>query len=181
MGEGFAILLAVFIIVVVTATNNLKKDRGFNNLNTEADTGKMIFIIRNGSLIVDVFYQEAIVGDIVILKSGIEIPADCLLLEGFSISIEESSLTGESKPMTKVPVEKCVIKRNQLLEKHPKKIKSHDLPSAVVLAGTKVLNGNGKMLVINVGKNSAIGKINELFNSREDELTPLQLKLTKNC
>ena len=177
--EGFAILLAVAIIVIVTASNNLKKDREFNNLNSEADMGKMISIIRDGILMVDVSYQEALVGDIIVLKSGIEIPADCLLIEGFSVSIDESSLTGESKPMAKVTVEESVTKKNQLLAKKPKEIKHHDLPSSIVLAGTKVLNGNGKMLVINVGKNSAIGKINELVGSGEEELTPLQLKLEK--
>lgn len=119
------------------------------------------------------------VGDIIVLKSGIKIPADCIVLEGFSISIDESSLTGESKAMVKVTIDESVTRRNQLLAKKPKEIKHHDLPSPVVLAGTKVLNGSGKMLVINVGKNSAIGNINELFDSGEDELTPLQLKFEK--
>lgn len=178
--EGFAILMAVTLIVVVTATNNLKKDREFNHLNEEAESGKLITILRDGNLMVDVSYQEAMVGDIIILKSGIEVPADALLVEGFSVQIDESSVTGESKPMSKVLQEECVTKRDALLAKSGgQPLKSHDLPSALILAGTKVLNGSGKMLVINVGKHSAIGKINELVDSGEDELTPLQLKLEK--
>ena len=54
--EGFAILLAVAIIVIVTATNNLKKDRKFNNLSSEADSGKMISVLRDGNFMVDVSY-----------------------------------------------------------------------------------------------------------------------------
>ena len=53
------------------------------------------------------------------------------------------------------------------------------MPSNVILAGTKVLTGTGKIIIINVGRNSAIGKIQELITSGEDELTPLQLKLEK--
>ena len=178
--EGFAILIAVAVIVIVTASNNLKKEKEFSKLNSEADAGKVISILRNGQLIVDVSYELAMVGDIVILKSGIESPADCVLVEGFSVQIDESSVTGESKPMSKFPHADCVAKRDALLAKHPEGLSSHDAPSSVVLSGTKILNGNGKMIVINVGKYSAIGKINELVNSGEDdELTPLQLKLEK--
>lgn len=53
------------------------------------------------------------------------------------------------------------------------------MPSNVILAGTKVMTGTGKMIIINVGSNSAIGKIKDLITQGEDELTPLQLKLEK--
>ena len=53
----------------------------------------------------------------------------------------------------------------------------HSIPSPLVLSGTKVITGTGSMVVINVGKNSAIGKIQEIVTSGEDDLTPLQLKL----
>jgi Ca2+ transporting ATPase len=178
--EGFAILVAVTVIVAVTATNNKKKENEFNKLNIEAESGKLISILRNGRLLVDVSYEIAMVGDIIILKSGIEVPTDCILVEGFSVQIDESSVTGESKPMNKFTHAECLAKRDALLAKHPNGLNSHDAPSSVILSGTKILNGNGKMVVINVGKYSAIGKINELVNSgKEDELTPLQLKLEK--
>jgi len=180
--EGFAILIAVAVIIIVTATNNLLKDREFTKLNDEAESGKVITIMRNGKLMIDVSYQIPLVGDILILKSGMEVPADCVFIEGFSIQIDESSVTGESKAMNKFSPAECVAKRDVLLTKAKTsgKFNSHDVPSSVILAGTKVLNGSGKCIVINVGKNSAIGKINELVGSgEEDELTPLQLKLEK--
>jgi magnesium-transporting ATPase (P-type) len=54
----------------------------------------------------------------------------------------------------------------------------HSLPSVVVLSGTKVLTGTGKMIITAVGKNSAIGQIEEHLKGG-DELTPLQMKLEK--
>ena len=49
-------------------------------------------------------YQEAVVGDVIILKSGIEIPADCILLDGIDISCDESAMTGEPDQMEKSAV-----------------------------------------------------------------------------
>ena len=177
--EGFAILFAVALIVVVTASNNLSQDREFKRLNDVAESGKVITILRNGQLMIDVTFEETMVGDVIILKSGMEAPADCILLEGFSVEMDESSATGESKGMKKIPPAECVAKRDSLLSKNIK-LKHHDCPSSIILAGTKVLNGNGKVIAINVGRNSAIGKINELVAASEgDDATPLQLKLEK--
>ena len=81
-------------------------------------------------------------------------------------------MTGETKPMKKENIEYCEEKKNEYIKKNHK-FEHHDLPSPVIMAGTKVLSGHGNMIVINVGKNSAIGKIKELITSGEDELTPL--------
>jgi magnesium-transporting ATPase (P-type) len=64
-------------------------------------------------------------------------------------------------------------------EKGTEKMQHYEVPSPVVLSGTKIVNGAGVMLVINVGKNSSIGKINEIVEGEEEELTPLQMKLEK--
>lgn len=178
--EGFAILVAVFLIVVVTSLNNLKKDKEFRKLNSEAESGKVVTLIRDGEKVVDTSIENVQVGDLVIIKSGMENPGDCIVVEGFSIQVDESSMTGESKAMQKEPLENCVAKKEAILQKNPnKKLEAHEIPSPVILAGTKILNGSGKMIVICVGKYSTIGKINEIIESSEDELTPLQLKLEK--
>lgn len=87
-------------------------------------------------------------------------------------------MTGETKPMKKEPLEHCLAKKKELEKNGVDKLDHHDIPSIILMAGTKVLTGNGLMIVINVGKNSSIGKIQEIMTS-EDELTPLQLKLEK--
>jgi magnesium-transporting ATPase (P-type) len=68
-------------------------------------------------------------------------------------------------------------KKIELEKKGIEHLSHHSIPTPVVLSGTKVLTGTGSMVVINVGKNSAIGKIQEIITSGEDDLTPLQLKL----
>jgi Ca2+ transporting ATPase len=177
--EGAAILVAVLLIVLVTSINNLKKDQQFRKLNQEAEAGKVVTIIRHGKKLADVSMEEVEVGDLVIIKSGMENPGDGIVIDGFSIQVDESSMTGESKPMAKEHLDACLVKREALLKKGTPKFGLHELPSPVVLAGTKFLNGSGKMIIIAVGKHSTIGKINEIIQSSEGEMTPLQLKLEK--
>lgn len=72
------------------------------------------------------------------------------------------------------------MKKKRDLEKQGiEKLGHHDIPSVILMAGTKVLTGNGTMIVINVGQYSSIGKIKAILNSGGDELTPLQMKLEK--
>jgi Ca2+ transporting ATPase len=178
--EGFAILLAVILITVVTALNNLKKEKEFRKLNDEAEKGKFITLVRNGQVLPDQSIESVLVGDLVVIRSGMENPGDAIVIEGFSIQMDESSMTGESDPMIKDTLENCLAKKEEILKKNPnKKLEHHDLPSPVVIAGTKVLSGSGKMLIVAVGPRSSIGKINQLIQGNEDELTPLQLKLEK--
>ncbi len=69
-------------------------------------------------------------------------------------------------------------KKAQLIKEDRLK-EHHDVPSMIILAGTKMLSGSGKMIIINVGENSAIGKIEKILKSGEAEMTPLQAKLEK--
>jgi len=178
--EGFAILLAVIMITLVTALNNLKKDNEFRKLNDEAEKGKIVTIVRNGVTMPDQSIESVLVGDLIIIRSGMENPGDAIVIEGFSIQMDESSMTGESDPMLKDSLENCLAKRDELRKKNGnQKLGHHDLPSPVVIAGTKVLGGSGKMIIVAVGPRSSIGKINQLIQGNEDELTPLQLKLEK--
>ncbi len=177
--EGFAILLAVVVVVLVTAMNDLKKEKEFQKLNEEAESGKKVSVLRNGEERDDLKIDDILVGDVVLLKSGNEIAADGVLVQGYSLQIDESSMTGETKSMNKASIQECLKKKNNLVLKGIDKLDHHSIPSIVLMAGTKVLVGSGKMVVINVGKNSSIGKIQEILTSGEEELTPLQLKLEK--
>ena len=178
--EGFAILFAVFIIVIVTAANNVKNERSFIQLNEEAEAGKTVTVIRNGEMVDNVDGGDIQAGDLVLLRSGMEVPGDGVVISGFSLQMDESSMTGETQPMNKNTIDFCLKKKLDLQRTRGiDKIGHHEIPSPVILAGTKVLDGNGSMFVINVGKNSAIGKIREILESGEDEMTPLQRKLER--
>jgi len=177
--DGFAILVAVFLVVIVTVLNDMKKEREFQKLNEQAESTKKISVIRDGVEHEDMKLTQVLVGDIVMLKSGMEVAGDGILIEGYTLALDESSMTGETKPMTKDSLEKCLDKKHALEKKGIEKLSHHAIPSIVIMSGTKVLAGSGKMVVVNVGRNSAIGKIQEIMTSGEEELTPLQLKLEK--
>lgn len=99
--EGFAIFLAVFIIVVVTAINNYHKDNLLRDQAAEADNIR-ISVRRNGDS-TDIPVHEVLVGDVVLLKDGDIIPVDGLVIESQSGKCDESSATGESAPIKKRP------------------------------------------------------------------------------
>ena len=93
-------------------------------------------------------------------------PADLLLIEGNGLKVDESSLTGESKLVTKETYEDCEKENSQ------KSI------TPVILSGTDCIKGNGKAVVICVGERSTKGKIRRMVdNSKDEKITPLQEKL----
>lgn len=82
-------------------------------------------------------------------------------------------MTGEAKAMSKENLEKCINKKIDLEKKGIEHLNHHSIPSPVVLSGTKIVTGTGSMVIINVGSNSAIGKIQEILTSGENDMTPL--------
>ena len=88
-------------------------------------------------------------------------------------------MTGESEAIKKHTVDKCKEKGVAVLADPSKTghIAKHDVPSPIILSGTKVLTGAGKMIVLVVGDMSCLGKIRALITVKNDEVTPLQEKL----
>jgi len=149
--EGTAILLAVAIVAVVTATNDYSKEKQFRKLN-KVKENKNVRVVRGGDH-KTIGSFDLVVGDIIILDTGDAIPADGIVFQAFNLAVDQSTLTGESD---NVPID------------------SEDKP--YVLAGTQVVEGVGKMIVTRVGVNSEWGKTAALL-SKEQEPTPLQEKL----
>lgn len=85
--EGFAILMAVMICASVTAVNDYQKEQQFLKLNSVADSRKKVTLRRNGELL-DIHQDNLLVGDVVQLSEGMEIPADGLLLEANEITAD---------------------------------------------------------------------------------------------
>lgn len=92
--EGASILLAVIIIVTVTSGNNYMKEQQFQKLNAIAQA-KNVNVYRGGDL-VNLSVYELMVGDIVEIETGEILSVDGILIDGNNISIDESSLTGET-------------------------------------------------------------------------------------
>lgn len=103
-----------------------------------------------------------------------ELPADGLLINGADITCDESAMTGETLPIHKEVFLKCQHKRNIIVAEGGKdSATAHDVPTPIMLSGSKVLSGEGKMVIIAVGKLSALGKIQALLTADEETTTPL--------
>ena len=163
--DGASVLFAVFVVVTVESFTNWQKEKKFYDLNKLKNTGTFFKTIRDKN-IVDLKADDLLVGDIVLISMGEIMPADLLLIEGNGIKIDESSLTGESKPVSKERYEDCINNETK------KNI------SPIILSGTDCIEGNGKAIVIGVGERSTKGKIRRMVdNSKDEKITPLQEKL----
>ncbi|XP_039760892.1 plasma membrane calcium-transporting ATPase 2 isoform X2 [Pararge aegeria] len=143
--EGLAILISVIVVVIVTAFNDYTKERQFRGLQSRIEGEHKFAVIRSGE-VNQVPISEIVVGDICQIKYGDLLPADGVLLQSNDLKIDESSLTGESD--------------------HVKKGESFD---PMVLSGTHVMEGSGKMLVTAVGVNSQAGIIFTLLGAAVDK------------
>ncbi len=108
--------------------------------------------------------KELVPGDVVILEAGSKSPADARIFHASSLQVDESSLTGESVPSVKVThtFEKGTVLADQ---------------ENMVFMGTVVTNGSGRAVVTSTGMETEIGKIADLVQVEEEQLTPLQEKL----
>jgi Ca2+-transporting ATPase len=149
--EGVAIIIAVFIVLAVTAGNDWSKDRKFKKLLL-LQTDKKVKVIRGGHKD-QISSWDIVVGDIVECNFGDEIPADGIFIAGNRFVVDESPLTGESVPVKKGPT------------------------APFLFSGCQVSEGSGTMLVTGVGPRSSGGKIQELLNEAQNEETVLQQKL----
>ena len=163
--DGASVLFAVFVVVSVESFTNWQKERKFYELNNLKNAGTVIKTVRN-KIIKDLKAEQLLVGDIILISGGETIPADLLLIEGNGLKVDESSLTGESKLVTKETYEDCLIDKSQ------KSV------TPIILSGTDCIKGNGKAVVVCVGERSTKGKIRRMVdNSKAEKITPLQEKL----
>ena len=184
--EGFAIIVAVAVVVNVTAVNDIQKQKKFKELKKRNRTGRVVTTLRDG-IWTSMHPKHLLAGDIIKIENGITIPADGILIEASQIEVVEAAMTGENDNIKKVSYEEAFkLKEEYYLNnpviidtiKNSEEDRHHELPSPVVLSGTNLAEGVGIMIVIAIGKNSAEGRIFDLAE-RSDEQTPLQVKLTK--
>ncbi|KAG5830798.1 hypothetical protein ANANG_G00314410 [Anguilla anguilla] len=143
--EGAAILLSVVCVVLVTAFNDWSKEKQFRGLQSRIEQEQRFTVVRAGQVI-QIPVADIVVGDVAQIKYGDLLPADGVLIQGNDLKIDESSLTGESDHVKKV------------LDKDP-----------MLLSGTHVMEGSGKMVVTAVGVNSQTGIIFTLLGAGEDD------------
>ncbi|XP_027167823.1 calcium-transporting ATPase 9, plasma membrane-type [Coffea eugenioides] len=149
--DGGSITFAVLLVIFVTATSDYRQSLQFQSLNEEKRNIK-VEVIRGGRR-EKISIYDIVVGDVVPLKIGDQVAADGILIVGHSLAIDESSMTGESKIMHK------------------------DQKSPFLMAGCKVADGAGTMLVTSVGINTEWGLLMASISEDTGEETPLQVRL----
>ncbi|KAI3749431.1 hypothetical protein L2E82_20043 [Cichorium intybus] len=153
--EGGSIFLAVFLVIVVSAISNFRQERQFHNLSKISDNIKIDVVREGRRQKISIF--DIVVGDVVILNIGDQVPADGLFIDGHSTLIDESSMTGESEP-----------------------IHADSLQNPFLFSGSKVVDGNCRMLVLSVGMNTTWGKMmSSITSDNNNDETPLQARLNK--
>lgn len=159
--EPIGIFIAILLATGLAFIFELKADKEFALLN-QVNDDEPVQVIRNGN-VTQIPRKDVVVGDIVILNTGEEVPADGELLEAVSLNIDESTLTGE--PMCHKTTD-------------PEQFNPEDtFPSNHAMRGTKVMEGHGVMRVYAVGDKTENGKVFEAAQIDDSVKTPLNEQL----
>lgn len=159
--EPIGIFFAILLASGVGFFFEVKANKAFDVLNTVNDDIQ-VKVIRNGN-ICQITRKDVVVGDIILLETGEEIPADGHLLEAISLQINESTLTGE-------PIISKTTNEADFDEEAT-------YPSNMVMRGTTVVDGHGVMEVELVGDATSYGKVYEGSQIDNNVETPLQIQL----
>lgn len=161
--ETIGIIVAILLATGVGFAFEYDANRKFDLLNTVNDDNA-VRVIRNGH-VSEIPRKEVVVGDVVLLETGEEVPADGKLLEATSLLINESSLTGE--PSTSKTTDEAHFHKDATYADN------------MVMRSTTVLDGHGIMEVIAVGDATEIGKVAQQSTEETLEETPLNQQLEK--
>ncbi|KAF3457728.1 hypothetical protein FNV43_RR02386 [Rhamnella rubrinervis] len=152
--DGVSILIAIFLVIAVSAISNYRQNRQFDKLS-KVSNDIQIDVMRGGRR-QQISIFEIIVGDVIFLKIGDQVAADGLFLQGHSLQVDESSMTGESDHVE--------VNHGQ---------------NPFLFSGTKIVDGYGRMVVTSVGMNTLWGQMMSQLSRDSSEETPLQARLNK--
>ena len=156
--ETVGIVIAIFLASFISSISEYGSEKAFEKLQEESS--KIKCRVRRNGQVVEINVDDVVVGDIVLLEAGERIPADGIIVEG-EISVDESTLNGESKEKYKYP------NHNNINDDHN-----------TVYRGTVVYSKEAIMLVTKVGNETVYGKIAAELQEKQPE-SPLKIRLRK--
>lgn len=162
--DSIIIIAIVVLNAIMGLVQEARAEKSIESLKKL--TPQIAKTIRDGKL-QEINAEELVPGDIIELEAGNYVPADCRIIEGYNLKIEESSLTGETEPVEKSEA--------QILEE---KIPLGDMKNMGFMASI-VVSGHGRAIVTDTGMNTKIGKIANMINEEEAPETPIQKKLSE--
>ncbi|MCB9813530.1 MAG: cation-transporting P-type ATPase [Pseudomonadales bacterium] len=161
--DGVLIIAIILFMAILGYVQDAKAEESLKNLKKLESRSTQVR--RNGELqIIDT--KNLVIGDIVILKAGDAVPADIRIIESNNVSIDESTLTGESMPSSK--------RADELKEDTPLAERTN-----MAYSGTLVIEGKLTAIVVATGMNTELGKIATLLQDTQSEPTPLEEQLEK--
>lgn len=161
--ESVGIILAIVLATTIGFWFEMDAAKKFNVLTALGEESPVK--VRRDGKVVEVARKDIVVGDVVIIEVGDEIPADGTLIESTDLQIDESSLTGEP-----------IITKHADPDKNDKEA---TYPSSKVLRSTMVMNGRGTYQVSEVGDATEIGKVARSSTEITSVKTPLNQQLDR--
>ena len=161
--ETIGIFSAIFLATGVGFWFELDANRKFELLNQMNE--EVLYKVIRGGHVREIVKKELVVGDIVILETGEEVPADGELLEAVSLQVNESTLTGE--PVTDKTTDPAAFHTDATY------------PSNQIFRGTTLVNGHCIYKITTVGDQTEFGKVAQKSTEITDDKTPLSLQLEK--
>lgn len=161
--DSFIILMVVFLNAILGVAQEFKAERAISSLRKM----QIPYVkVKRNNKIIKIESSKLVIGDIVIIEDGDYVPADIRIIKNYSIKTDESSLTGESKQISKTDA-----------------ILIGDIPLAdrknMLYSGTFLVYGHGVGIVVATGMDTELGKIAQLLNKNDKSLTPLQKKMNE--
>jgi Ca2+-transporting ATPase len=161
--DSFIILMVVFLNAVLGVVQEFKAEKAISSLRKM----QIPYVkVKRNNKIIKIESSKLVIGDIVIIEDGDYVPADIRIIKNYSIKTDESSLTGESKQISKTDA-----------------ILIGDIPLAdrknMLYSGTFLVYGHGVGIVVAIGMDTELGKIAQLLNKNDKSLTPLQKKMNE--
>lgn len=167
VGEIIDALAIIFIILIDIIMGTYQENKANNTAEALENLVKeKAKVIRNNE-IVEINSEDLTIGDYVLLESGDKISADLRIIEAHNFMVDESILTGESVQ---------VSKNNEIIEKQNIGISDQ---TNMVFAGTSVVTGRAKAIVVAIGLNTEIGKIANSIKNTKEEKSPLTIRVEK--
>ena len=158
-----AVILSIVVINVVLGVHQEGKAAKALDALKKMNSFKTTVIRDGNKIIVDA--NQLVPGDIIELTAGDVITADARLIDASSLQVEEAALTGESQP----------------IDKKPEAVITEEVPLGdrfnMVYSGCLVTNGRARAVVVETAMNTEMGKIAQLLNTTQKQMTPLQLRL----
>ncbi len=155
--EGLAVMVAVFLATGVAFFSEYRSDKEFEKLNTAKDSVRVK--VERGGGVHTIALEDVVVGELVLLEMGDEIPADGRIVRANELMLDQSLMTGESEPVKKTTA--GMDDTSDGPDQH-----------GCVFRGTQVVDGVGQMLVTNVGDDTMLGQIARRLSGEPEEAEP---------